>query len=77
MLLAGWGPIGIDVESALDETWLCSSDEVKGVTGKYFTYRGERSAARSAYDVKERQRLWSILAELAPEEAKIWDLDWL
>mmetsp|Transcript_16208 Transcript_16208/g.30867 ORF Transcript_16208/g.30867 Transcript_16208/m.30867 type:complete len:444 (+) Transcript_16208:667-1998(+) len=75
MLLAGWGPCGIDVESALDETWLCSSDEVQGVTGKYFTYRSERPAARSAYDLAERKRMWSILSDLAPEEAKMWDFD--
>ena len=74
MLLAGWGPCGIDVQSALDQTWLCSSDEVQGVTGKYFTYQSERPAARSAYDLAERKRMWSILSGLAPEEAKMWDL---
>ncbi|GAX12233.1 hypothetical protein FisN_1Hh162 [Fistulifera solaris] len=36
MLLAGWGRIGIEVEDALDETWLCSSADVEGVTGQYF-----------------------------------------
>jgi len=76
MLLAGWGPCGIDVESALDQTWLCSSDEVQGVTGKYFTYQSERPAARSAYDLAERRRMWSILSDLTPEEAKMWDFEW-
>ena len=75
MLLAGWGPCGIDVESALDQTWLCTSDEVAGVTGKYFTYQSERPAARSAYNTAERARMWSILSYLAPEEAKMWDMD--
>lgn len=77
MLLAGWGPCGIDVESALDQTWLCSSNEVQGVTGKYFTHQHERSAARSSYDAKERQRMWSILSELAPEEANMWEFGWI
>jgi NAD(P)-dependent dehydrogenase (short-subunit alcohol dehydrogenase family) len=76
MLLAGWGPIGINVEDALDQTWLCSSDEVKGVTGKYYTYQHERSASRSAYSPTERQHMWSILSALAPDEAALWDFDW-
>lgn len=33
MLLAGWGPIGIDVEDALDEFWLCGGDGGGGVVG--------------------------------------------
>jgi NAD(P)-dependent dehydrogenase (short-subunit alcohol dehydrogenase family) len=77
MLLAGWGRIGIDVEDALDQTWLCSSDEVKGVTGKYFTYQNERRAGRSAYENSERKKMWEILSDLAPEESKVWDFDWL
>jgi NAD(P)-dependent dehydrogenase (short-subunit alcohol dehydrogenase family) len=76
MLLGGWGQIGINVEDALDQTWLCSSDEVEGVTGKYYTYQHERSASRSAYNPAERQQLWSILSALAPEEAALWDFDW-
>lgn len=77
MLLAGWGPCGIDVETALDQTWLCTSSEVEGVTGKYYTYQNERPAARSAYNPKERQQLWSMLSKLAPDAASIWDFDWL
>ena len=77
MLLAGWGPCGIDVDAALDETWLCSSEEVKGVTGKYFTYQSERPAARSSYDSNERKKMWDILSSLAPEEAEMWNFDWL
>jgi len=77
MLLAGWGPIGIDVEDALDQTWLCTSDEVEGVTGKYYTYQQERSAARSAYDKTQRQTMWKLLSDLAPEVSQMWEFDWL
>lgn len=73
MLLAGWGRIGIDVEDALDETWLCSSDEVRDVTGEYFVSKASRRAASSVYDSRERDRLWSTLARLAPEAAKEWE----
>jgi NAD(P)-dependent dehydrogenase (short-subunit alcohol dehydrogenase family) len=77
MLLAGWGPIGIDVEDALNETWLCSSDQVESTSGKYFVGRSERRASSSAYDQKERDKLWSILSRLSPEAAAMWKLDWM
>ena len=77
MLLAGWGPMGIDVEDALDETWLCTSDEVEGMTGKYFTYQHERSASRSAYNPQERANLWNICRRLAPAAARVWDFEWM
>jgi NAD(P)-dependent dehydrogenase (short-subunit alcohol dehydrogenase family) len=75
MLLAGWGPIGIEVEDALNETWLCSSDQVETTTGKYFVGRSERKASSSAYDPKERDKLWSILSDLSPEAAAMWKFD--
>lgn len=77
MLLAGWGRIGIAVNDALDQTWLCSSDEVTNVTGKYFVYRSDRRASSPAYDLKERAKLWSILSEIAPDAAAMWNFDWL
>ena len=77
MLLAGWGPCGIDVRDALDQTWLCSSEEVKDVTGRYFVYRSDSRASSSAYDPRERQTLWSILSDLAPDAAAVWKFDWL
>ena len=73
MLLAGWGSIGIDVEDAMDETWLCSSKEVEGSTGQYFTYRSARRASGSAYDETERNKLWTILASLSPNAAQRWE----
>jgi NAD(P)-dependent dehydrogenase (short-subunit alcohol dehydrogenase family) len=75
MLLAGWGRIGIEVEDALNETWLCSSDQVESTTGKYFIGRSERKASSSAYDQKERDKLWSLLSGLSPEAAAMWKFD--
>ena len=75
MLLAGWGPCGIDVRDALDQTWLCSSDEVESVTGKYFVYQSERGSTGS-YKQSERDKMWSMLTELAPEAGAMWNFDW-
>jgi NAD(P)-dependent dehydrogenase (short-subunit alcohol dehydrogenase family) len=72
MLLAGWGRIGIEVEDALDETWLCTSPEVEVVTGEYFIRRSIRRASDSAYDQTERENLWTILSSIAPKAAKLW-----
>ena len=77
MLLAGWGPCGIDVRDALDQTWLCSAEEVQEVTGRYFVHRSDRPASQSAYDPKSRAKLWSLLSELAPDAAAMWEFDWL
>jgi hypothetical protein len=82
MLLAGWGPIGIDAGDALDEAWLCGgyADGKNGddadltCTGQYFVSRVPRRAAASAYDRGERERLWGLLTTLSPEAAKEWDL---
>lgn len=72
MLLAGWGPCGMDVEDALDETWLCSSEDVAGVSGRYFVNRNDRQASLYTYKAEERRKLWSVLASLAPEAAAVW-----
>jgi NAD(P)-dependent dehydrogenase (short-subunit alcohol dehydrogenase family) len=76
MLLAGWGACGIHVEDALDQTWLCTSEEVENETGKYFVYQKDRSAQSSAYDQNERNKMWALLSELAPEAAAMWTFDW-
>jgi NAD(P)-dependent dehydrogenase (short-subunit alcohol dehydrogenase family) len=77
MLLAGWAPCGIDVENAQDETWLCSSGRVDGLTGRYFVYRTDTRASSAAYSQQDRTRLWTILSEIAPDAAAIWKFDWL
>jgi NAD(P)-dependent dehydrogenase (short-subunit alcohol dehydrogenase family) len=76
MLYAGWGPCGVDVEDALDQTWLCTAKEVEDTTGAYFVYQNQRKAASSAYDKAQRDRMWSILANLAPEAAAMWNFSW-
>mmetsp|Transcript_16131 Transcript_16131/g.26207 ORF Transcript_16131/g.26207 Transcript_16131/m.26207 type:complete len:119 (+) Transcript_16131:1-357(+) len=73
MLLAGWGRCGIDVEDALDQTWLCTSQEVEKVTGEYFTWRSVRRASADAYDSQEREKLWSLLSSFAPQASREWD----
>ena len=76
MLLAGWGPCGIDVTDALDETWLCVSNEVNEVSGEYFVGRSSRRASSDAYDANERAKMWKILSDLAPEAAAMWTFEW-
>ena len=71
--MAGWGPCGIDVEDALDQMWLCTSSEVDNVTGEYFTWKSVRRASADAYDVNERNKLWTLLSTLAPEASRTWD----
>jgi NAD(P)-dependent dehydrogenase (short-subunit alcohol dehydrogenase family) len=72
MLLSGWGACGIDVDNALDETWLCTSEEVETKTGRYFVHQIDRRASEFAYDEGDRAKLWSILCDLSPEAAKMW-----
>lgn len=73
MLLDGWGPIGIRVDDALDETWCCTSPELEQVSGQYFVGRSRRQASGCAYDSFHRQKLWGTLSELAPAAAAEWD----
>jgi NAD(P)-dependent dehydrogenase (short-subunit alcohol dehydrogenase family) len=73
MLLEGWGRIGINVDDALDQTYLCSSPEVEYMTGGYFIWKSLRRASSDAYDVSERNKLWSLLSNLAPQASKEWN----
>ncbi|KAG7354825.1 oxidoreductase, short chain dehydrogenase/reductase family protein [Nitzschia inconspicua] len=73
MLLAGWGRIGIDAQDALDETFLCSSTKVEHLTGEYFVGQSPRRASSTAYDLEERDKLWTLLSSFAFEAAKSWD----
>jgi NAD(P)-dependent dehydrogenase (short-subunit alcohol dehydrogenase family) len=72
LLLAGWGPCGIDVSAALDETWICSSKDVGNTTGKYFVYRTEHGSTKT-YKQSDRDKMWRLLSGLAPEMAKVWN----
>lgn len=73
MLLDGWGPIGIRVQDALDETWCCTSPELENLSGQYFVGRSRRQASKCAYDSFHREKLWETLSELAPRAAAEWD----
>jgi len=73
MLLAGWGYCGIDVDRALDETWLSTTESLKGMTGKYYVGRSERKSSSFAYDRTQRKKLWDLLCDLAPDAALQWD----
>jgi hypothetical protein len=46
---------------------------VEDVTGQFFTWRLARRASRLAYDEQERDKMWKILSDLAPEAAKVWE----
>eukprot|EP00594_Rhizosolenia_setigera_P018571 CAMPEP_0178956996 /NCGR_PEP_ID=MMETSP0789-20121207/10627_1 /TAXON_ID=3005 /ORGANISM="Rhizosolenia setigera, Strain CCMP 1694" /LENGTH=335 /DNA_ID=CAMNT_0020639113 /DNA_START=105 /DNA_END=1112 /DNA_ORIENTATION=+ len=72
MLLAGWGPCGISVEDALDETWLCTSKDVDDITGGYFTWKSLSKKA-SNYSSSERKKMWGVLSEIDPESADMWE----
>mmetsp|Transcript_8565 Transcript_8565/g.16885 ORF Transcript_8565/g.16885 Transcript_8565/m.16885 type:complete len:213 (+) Transcript_8565:510-1148(+) len=73
MLLDGWGPIGIQVGNALDESWCCISTELEDVTGQYFVGRSSCRASGCAYDPLHREKLWQTLSALAPRAAAEWD----
>ncbi len=64
MLLAGWGPCGIDVSTANDQYQLATNKMWKGKSGIYTVGNCERKASRSAYDTEQRQRLWEIMQRL-------------
>jgi NAD(P)-dependent dehydrogenase (short-subunit alcohol dehydrogenase family) len=72
MLLAGWGPCGIDVEDALDESWICTNDDVKDVSGAYFNWKSVSKKA-DAYKTTEREQMWNVLSNIDPVSAAIWE----
>ena len=72
MLLAGWGPCGINVERALDETWLCTNEDVNNISGAYFTWKSVSKKAE-AYNPSERQKMWEMLSNIDPASAEIWE----
>lgn len=49
--------------------WLASSDEVEGVTGKYFLDKKEIRSSKISYDVDVARRLWQVSAELTGLES--------
>lgn len=63
-------------KNVLDQTWFCSSDEVKNVTEKYFVHQSEHGSAGS-YKQGKHDKLWAMLCHLAPEATAIWKFDWI
>lgn len=51
-------------EGAATQIWLAQSDEVEGVTGKYFVNRRESRSSDVSYDQATARRLWDISAEM-------------
>lgn len=62
MLIAGWGPCGVQVHAANDETWAATSREAEN--GKYYVGQRERRSAAVTYDTESCRRLLLILDEL-------------
>ena len=58
-----------DVESALDQTWLCTSAEVQGLTGKYFDNDRRQFASPhpDALDAAKNAQLVSAVESLLKE----------
>jgi NAD(P)-dependent dehydrogenase (short-subunit alcohol dehydrogenase family) len=70
-LAAGWFAIGPD-EGARTIIYLASSDQVAGVSGRYFVREREVASSPASNDVAAAQRLWQVSRELtahAPVEA--------
>lgn len=62
MLLAGWGPCGIDVADAGDTAWAATAPDV--ASGAYYVGRNPRGGAPASRDPAARARLWRLLAEV-------------
>lgn len=52
-------------KGAATAVWLAASDEVKGVTGKYFVDCREKTPSADALDTDASRRLWELSEELA------------
>ncbi|GMH43415.1 hypothetical protein BSKO_11337 [Bryopsis sp. KO-2023] len=63
MLLAYWGPIGIETNDADNEFFSATHPSLSNTTGKYFVSKQESMAPRVAYDVATQDKLWAIMEE--------------
>jgi len=52
-------------KGARTAVWLAASDEVKGVTGKYFVDCRAKAPSADALDADKARRLWEVSVELA------------
>ena len=53
------------VEAAQNSIYLASSDEVAGITGKYFDNKKTKEVSPNAKDIKLQKELWSISEKLS------------
>ena len=51
-------------EGADTQLWLATSEEVEGVTGKYFVRRQDTRSSAISYDRDVARRLWDISAQM-------------
>ncbi|HEX3049482.1 MAG TPA: SDR family oxidoreductase [Aggregatilineaceae bacterium] len=57
------GPLSPE-EGADTQIWLAASNEVEGVTGKFFVRRRETKSSDESYDQTTARRLWEVSEEL-------------
>jgi NAD(P)-dependent dehydrogenase (short-subunit alcohol dehydrogenase family) len=57
------GPLTSE-EGADTQLWLATSDEVEGVTGKFFIKREDRRSSDVTYDEAVAKQLWDVSAEM-------------
>lgn len=51
-------------KGAETSVFLCTSPDVKGISGKYFVDKKQRKTAQIADDLDQQEKLWTISAEL-------------
>lgn len=57
--------VSVSLEKGAETSvYLATSEEVKGITGKYFSRCRQQQAAPLAYDVALRKKLWQVSEEL-------------
>jgi len=65
LLKAGWGPVGSPVEVGSENVlWVALSNNVGGISGKYFVNKKPAPYAKVADDKLVRTKLWKISEKL-------------
>jgi len=64
MLLAGWGPCGINVNSANDEFILSTNTFDSKNHGKYFVGTRMSNCRKDVYNNEKRLKLWNELERI-------------
>jgi hypothetical protein len=62
-------------DGAATIVYLAASEEVEGVTGKYFAHCKERRPASEAMDLEKQKELWERSAELLGIDEPLADVD--